>query len=47
MTLKGNGLPTAQLENLVTSRGKDISRGNNNMFIWVTSMLILKYGVEQ
>lgn len=47
MTLKGNGLAKAQLENLVTSKGKDISRGNDIMFIWVTSILILKYGVEQ
>lgn len=47
MILKGNGLATAQLENLATSRGKDISRGKDNRFIWVTSMLILKYRVEQ
>lgn len=45
MTLKGNGLTTAQLENLATSRGEDISRGNDNTFIWVTSTLTLKYGV--
>lgn len=45
MTLKGNGLATAQLENLATC--KEISRGNGNTLFWVTSMLILKYGVEE
>jgi len=47
MTLKGNGLATAQLENSATSRGKDISRGNDNTFIRVTSLLVWKYGMKQ
>lgn len=33
MTLKGNGLATAQLESLATSKCKDISRGNDDMFL--------------
>lgn len=45
MTIEGNGLATAQLENLATY--KEISRGNGNILFWVTAMLILKYGVEE
>lgn len=33
MTLKGNGLAATHLENLVTSRCTDVSRGNDNTFI--------------
>lgn len=46
MTLKGNGLATTHLENLVTSRCTDDSIGNDNTFIWATSILIWKYGEE-
>lgn len=47
MTLNGNRLTTAQLENLATSRGKDTARGNDGVFIWITSRRMLKHGVEQ
>lgn len=44
MTLKGNGLATTHLENLVTPRCTDVSRGNDNTFIWVDSILVWNYG---
>lgn len=47
MTLNGNRLTTAQLKKLTTSRGKDTARGNDGVFIRVTSMWILKHRVEQ